>query len=235
MWCPPVVPDVVLHLAGRPCAGSDASMCSASCSAAGTQLIPPSNQPICRPGWRSRMPPKTYLPNISRNERDLADHRHQHHVVLAGRAQRRSRRCGGRRRRRTPRSRPTPRSSRRCRSRSALPSSSLPGFSGSRNVFRPSAFSSVSVRRRPVGVPPVDQADAVEAPVGPLLQLGDVLVVDAEARSRSALSGKCSSASTALGKASSRSTPSAASCSSRRSRSAGARPLQRVVLHQHVR
>ena len=61
-----------------------------------------------------------------------------------------------------------------------LPSSSLPGFSGSRNVLSPNDFSSASVLRVPFGIPPVDQADAVEVAVGPLLQVGDVLVVDAE-------------------------------------------------------
>ena len=50
-----------------------------------------------------------------------------------------------------------------------------------RNVFSPSAFSSFSVRRAPVGVPPVDQPDAEDAVVRPLLDLGDVLVVDPEA------------------------------------------------------
>ena len=42
-------------------------MWSASCRAEGTQLIPPSNQPMRSPGCRSRMPPKTYLANVSRN------------------------------------------------------------------------------------------------------------------------------------------------------------------------
>ena len=46
---------------------------------------------------------------------------------------------------------PHRRSSRCCRSRSTLPSSSLPGLSGIRNVLRPSDFSSASVRRAPFG------------------------------------------------------------------------------------
>ena len=50
-----------------------------------------------------------------------------------------------------------------------------------RNVFSPSAFSSVERPAGAVGVPPVDEADAVDAAARALLHLGDVLVVDPEA------------------------------------------------------
>ena len=57
--------------------------------------------------------------------------------------------------------------------------SSFAGIQGNRNVLSPNAFSSASVLRVPFD-PPVDEPDAVEVTVGTLLQIGDVLVVDAE-------------------------------------------------------
>ena len=62
-----------------------------------------------------------------------------------------------------------------------LPSSPAPGLSGSQNVVRPRSFISVERPAAPLAVPPVDHADAEEAAARLLLQLGDVLVVDAEA------------------------------------------------------
>ncbi len=62
-----------------------------------------------------------------------------------------------------------------------LPSSSLPGFSGSRNVLSPSDFSSVQRAAGALRVPPVDQPDTVEVTVRlRSCSVGDVLVVDAE-------------------------------------------------------
>ena len=62
------------------------------------------------------------------------------------------------------------------------PSGCTPGFSGSQNVLMPSAFASDTRPPRAFAVPPVDEPDAVEAAVGALLQLGEVLVVDPEAQ-----------------------------------------------------
>ena len=51
-----------------------------------------------------------------------------------------------------------------------------------RNVFSPSAFSSSTVRRVPSASHQLTRPDAEDAAVRPLLDLGDVLVVDPEAQ-----------------------------------------------------
>ena len=154
-------------------------MCSASCRAVGTQAIPPSNQPTFSVGCRSRMPEKTYLANCSRNEstltimptttllcwhgvfgRRLAD------VVADGHAGRLDL---------------VPYRvhlgaavvvdvavvvlARVERQQERLQAQRLQFFEGASGALR---------------IPPVDQADAMEMAVAALLQIGDVLVVDAE-------------------------------------------------------
>ena len=133
------------------------------------------------PGWRSRMPPKMYLPNMSRNgatdwsipmldgvelvrrrRRALADVVRDRDLRLFDRIPH-AVHGGAREVDRT------------------LVLGPCPGDSGIRKVFKPSALSSPT---RPAGalrIPPVDEADAEDAVVRSLLDLSDVLVVDPEA------------------------------------------------------
>ena len=87
-----------------------------------------------------------------------------------------------------PRSRATPRPSRCWHSRWDASLSPSPA-GGMRNVLNPKPFSSLTVRRSRFGIPPIDQADPVDAVVRSFLDLCDVLVVDPEASSRTSLSG----------------------------------------------
>ena len=61
-----------------------------------------------------------------------------------------------------------------------LPSSSLPGFSGQQERLEPQRLQLLQRAPGALGIPPVDQPDAVEVTVAALLQFGDVLVVDPE-------------------------------------------------------
>ena len=155
-------------------------MCSASWRAEGTQLMPPSNHPTRSPGWRSRMPPKMYLPNRSRN--GATDWSIPMLMALCSFGV-----DGG--------LSPMWCATGTCASSTASHtpsiallaksmgrfSRSLPGESGMRKVLSPSCFSSFSVRRAPVRVPPVDETYAVDPVARPLLHLGHVFVVDPEA------------------------------------------------------
>ena len=114
-----------------------------------------------------------------------------------------------------------------------LPSSPLPGFSGSQKVLRPRSFISASVRRAAVAVPPVDHPDAVEAAVRALLQLGDVLVVDAEAQLPDVLVGPAHQPEQRVGEGQLAVDAVGLELAQARVDVVGARARQRVVLHQH--
>ena len=155
-------------------------MCSASCSAEGTQLMPPSNQPTRRPGWRSRMPPRTYLPKRSRN--GATDCSMPMMTALNSLGDE-----GGF-------------SPMWCETGTCSSSIDLPhAVHGAAAEVDRLAVVVLARRQRhqeglqperlqlaqgppgPLGIPPVDQADPVDAVARALLHLGDVLVVDAEA------------------------------------------------------
>ena len=167
--------------------------------------------------------------------RDVVQHADDDAVVLGTATPAGSRRCGAPPGGRSPRS-PSHTGTSRCwRSRSGLPSSSLPGLERQQNVLRPSAFSSVERAPGALGVPPVDEPDAVEAAARALLHLGDVLVVDPEAELADLLVGPAQQrrASRWGRRAPCRCRPDSSS-RSRASMSPVRGAGQRVVLRQHL-
>src|ERR1700731_2217233 len=141
----------------------EATRCSASCRAHGTQAIPPSNQPIRNFGWRSRMPAKMYLENTSRNPSML--------IIMPTTTLLNSQGdFGG----------VPPRAHRGARVGDDVAVVVLAGVQRHQERLEPQRL---QLRQGPAGalwIPPVDQPRAVEVAVGALLQLGHHLVVDAE-------------------------------------------------------
>ena len=137
-------------------------MCSASWMAVGTQLIPPSNQPTRRPGWRSRMPAEDVLAERVAERRDVVHHADDDAVELVRRRRRALADVVGDRQPGVLDRRPTPRPSRCSRSRSGACPSSLPGVERHQEGVEPQRLQLLERAAGAVGVPPVDQPDAVE-------------------------------------------------------------------------
>ena len=113
------------------------------------------------------------------------------------------------------------------------PSAPLPGFSGRRKVLSPRSFISVSVRRAPSPSHQLMTPDAEEAPARRLLQLGDVLVVDAEAALAEVLVGQPHQAEERVGEGELAVDAVGLELAQAGVDVGGARPGERVVLHEH--